>query len=314
LTSPLDFSKCHHKAPFEPTLDGKRIIKIFQGKCMFQAAKKTFKISDQIIDQIRDAILSGQLKPGDRLASEKELADQFSVAKATMREAMRVLEVLGLIEMRKGVSGGIFIAEVDMRTTIHSIINFLHFQSVSISEITILRYLIEPTVARIAASKITDKDIHNLKKILEDNSSEADNVVSKEIGFHRYLARLTENALLILIVDFVDNLLESIKSKAKLGPDFYQKVRKSHLQILDCIIKKDCPGAARAMIRDLLEVDRYLSLVMGSTPFDPAELDHYPSFKSSKRIKVPSLSAEEKRFSGKKDGYGLKAKGKPINQ
>ena len=132
------------------------IQKPFRDKSLFQAAKKTFKISDQIIDQIRDAVLSGKLKPGNRLASEKELADQFGVSKATMREAMRVLEVLGLIEIRKGLGGGIFIAEVGMRTTIHSIINFLHFQPVSIKEITMLRYLIEPTVAQIAASKITD--------------------------------------------------------------------------------------------------------------------------------------------------------------
>jgi GntR family transcriptional repressor for pyruvate dehydrogenase complex len=246
---------------------------------LFQAAKKTFKISDQIIDQIRDAVLSGKLKPGDRLASEKELADQFEVSKATMREALRVLEVMGLIEIRKGLGGGIFIAEVGMRTTIHSIINFLHFQSVSIKEITMLRYLIEPAVARIAASKITDKDVQNLKKIVGEKTSGDEDQVSKEIGFHRYLARLAENTLLILIVDFVDNLLDSIKSKAKLGPDFYRNVRKSHQQILDCIIRKDGPGAALAMTRDLLEVDRYLSQVMGSFPFDPAQLDPSPVLK-----------------------------------
>lgn len=248
---------------------------------MFQAAKKTFKISDQIIDQIRDAILSGKLKPGDRLASEKELADQFSVSKATMREAMRVLEVMGLIEMRKGVSGGIFIAEVDMRTTIHSIINFLHFQPISIKEITMLRYLIEPTVAQIAASKITAKDIQNLKKTLDEKTFGIDSEISREISFHRYLARMAENTLLILIVDFVDNLLVSLKSKMKLGPDFYRDVRKSHQQILDCIIKKDGPGAALAMTRDLLEVDRYLSLVMGSVPFDRAELNPSPVLKAA---------------------------------
>ncbi len=243
---------------------------------MFQAAQKTSKISDQIIDQIRDAILSGKLKPGDRLASEKELADQFGVSKATMREALRVLEVMGLIEMRKGISGGIFTAQVGMRTTIHSIINFLHFQPISIKEITLIRYLIEPAVARIAAAKITDSDIRNLKKIVGEKAPRADDQVSKEIGFHRYLARLAENTLLILIVDFVDNLLDSIKSKIDLGPDFYRQVRKSHQEILDCLIKKDDLGAGKAMIRDLLEVDRYLSLVMGSIPFDPAELDQYP--------------------------------------
>lgn len=210
------------------------------------------------------------------MASEKELADQFSVSKATTREALRVLEVMGLIEMRKGISGGIFIAQVGMRTTLHSIINFLHFQPISIKEITLIRYLIEPTVARIAAAKITDSDVRNLKKIVGEKAPRADDQVSKEIGFHRYLARLAENTLLILIVDFVDNLLDSIKSKIELGPDFYRQVRKSHQEILECLIKKDDLGAGKAMIRDLLEVDRYLSLVMGSIPFDPAELDHYP--------------------------------------
>ena len=262
---------------------------------MFQAAKKTFKISDQIIDQIRDAVLSGKLKPGNRLASEKELADQFGVSKATMREAMRVLEVLGLIEIRKGLGGGIFIAEVGMRTTIHSIINFLHFQPVSIKEITMLRFLIEPTVAQIAASKITDNDIKNLKKILGENPSPSTDEVSKEIGFHRYLARLAENTLLILIVDFVDNLLDSIKSKVKLGPDFYRDVRKAHLKILDCLIKKDVAGAGIAMTQDLLEVDRYLCRVMGSIPFDPDEINRNDGFINPHQAKTFPLAAKENR-------------------
>jgi GntR family transcriptional regulator, transcriptional repressor for pyruvate dehydrogenase complex len=247
---------------------------------MFQAAKKTFKISDQIIDQIRDAVLSGKLKPGDRLASEKELADQFNVSKATLREAMRVLEVMGLIEIRKGISGGIFIAEVDMRTTIHSIINFLHFQTISVKEITMLRYLIEPSVARIAAAKITDQDIENLTGILQESPAGAENEISREIGFHRYLARMTENPLLILIIDFVDNLLDSMKSKAGLEPDFYKTVNRRHQQIFEHLTKKNASGSALAMTTDILEVDRYLSRAMDSFPFNPAEINPGPVLKS----------------------------------
>ncbi|MBI5603810.1 MAG: FadR family transcriptional regulator [Deltaproteobacteria bacterium] len=279
---------------------------------MFQAAKKTSKISDQIIDQIRDAILSGKLKPGVRLASEKELADQFGVSKATMREAMRVLEVLGLIEIRKGLGGGIFIAEVGMRTTIHSIINFLHFQTLSIQEITMLRYLIEPTVARIAASKITDKDIENLKKIVGEKPSGSADEVSKEIGFHRYLARMAENTLLILIVDFVDNLLDSIKSKVKPGPDFYRDVRKSHQKILECLIKKDAPGAEMAMTQDLLEVDQYLCRVIGSAPFDPTKLSRPKAFKDDNKSKgiAPRFEKKDLAVSGKKAARKSKGESK----
>lgn len=241
---------------------------------MFKTVNKLEKVSDSIIAQIRDSILSGRLKPGDRLASEKELTDQFGVSKATMREALRVLEVMGLIEIRKGISGGAFVAEVDMRTTIHSIINFLHFQSVTIREITMLRYLIEPTVAQIAAAKITEKDVQNLRALVREDVDTGDREVSKEISFHRYLARMAENTILVLTIDFIDNLLRSIKSKLNLGPDFYRTVREAHDLILECLIQKDCAAAGVAMANDLLEVGKYMCRVTNTPPFEPSDLGY----------------------------------------
>ncbi len=239
---------------------------------IFKTATKSEKVSDKIIGQIRDAILSGQLKPGDRLASEKELMEQFEVSKATMREALRVLEVLGLIEIRKGTGGGTFVAEVDMKTTIHSLINFVHFQQVSVREITMLRYLIEPSVARIAASKATPEDVSNLKKIIGGTIEPPRSELSKEIGFHRYLARMAGNTLLTLLIDFVDNLLEDIKKQLNLGRDFYAEVRQAHEKILECLIEKDSLAAGIAMTHDLLEVGKALCSVDESVPFDPKEL------------------------------------------
>ena len=237
---------------------------------MFDNVKKTKKISDNIIRQIRDSILSGEIKSGDKLASEKELIEQFGVSKATMREALRVLEVTGLIEIRKGTSGGVFVAEVSMKTTIHGIINFLHFQPVSIKEITMLRYLLEPTVARVAASRRTDMDIKRLEKIIAETITSAGTEVS--ISFHRYLASMTENPMLILIIDFIDNILKSMKIKLNLGADFYQHVQKAHGIILECLIQKDSTAAGIAMTNDLLEVGRYIARVDGTPPFDPSEL------------------------------------------
>jgi GntR family transcriptional regulator, transcriptional repressor for pyruvate dehydrogenase complex len=239
---------------------------------MFKTVNKSEKVSDNIIAQIRDSILSGMLKPGDRLASEKELIEQFGVSKATMREALRVLEVMGLIEIRKGISGGAFVAEVDMRTTIHSIINFLHFQPVSIKEITMLRYLIEPTVAQIAASNITEKDIEKLSTIIGENITPGETEVSKEITFHRYLARMVGNTILILIIDFIDNLLRSIKSELNLSPDFYEEVRVAHKIILECIMQGDAAAARIAMAEDVLAVGRHLGEVTHSSPFEPSEM------------------------------------------
>jgi len=240
---------------------------------MFNTVNKSEKVSDNIISQIRDSILSGRLKPGDRLASEKELIAQFGVSKATMREALRVLEVMGLVEIRKGTSGGAFVAEVDMKTTINSIINFIHFKPISVKEITMLRYFIEPTVASIAASKRTEKDVGNLREIIGGAIAHSQAEVSREIGFHRYLARMTENTLLILLIDFVDNLLSTMKAGLDLGPEFYQNVRKAHGIILECLIQRDPAAAGIAMANDLLQVGRHMAMKMDTAPFDPSELE-----------------------------------------
>jgi len=239
---------------------------------LFQTASRTHKISDQIIEQIRNAILSGRFKPGDKVASEKELMSEFGVSKATLREALRVLEGMGLVEIRKGIAGGVFIAEVDMKTTIHGIINFLHFKTVSIKDITMIRYLLEPPVAQIAASRIQPQDIVKLETMITENPVVPDTIVSREIGFHRYLARMTENPILILVMDFIDNILNDIKFQLDLGAEFYHKVAKAHQAILECLKQKDGAGARREIVNDLLEVGNHLAKLSGTQPFDPAML------------------------------------------
>ena len=77
---------------------------------------KANRISQNIVEQIRGAILSGDLKPGDQLPPEKEFAKHFGVSKSSLREAYRVLEAYGLLEIRQGMSGGAFIQEVDLKT------------------------------------------------------------------------------------------------------------------------------------------------------------------------------------------------------
>jgi len=239
---------------------------------LFQTANRTHKISDQIIEQIRNAILSGHFKPGDKVASEKELISEFGVSKATLREALRVLEGMGLVEIRKGIAGGVFIAEVDMKTTIHGIMNFLHFKTVSIKDITMIRYLLEPPVAQIAASRIQPEDIVKLESMITEDPVVPHTIISREIGFHRYLARMTENPILILVMDFIDNILDDIKSQLNLGGEFYHKVAKSHRAILECLKQKDEVGVRREIINDLLEVGHHLAKVSGTQPFDPSVL------------------------------------------
>ncbi len=238
---------------------------------MFEAAAKSEKVSDRIVEQIRDAVLSGRLKPGDRVASEKELVVQFGVSKATLREALRVLEAMGLVEIRKGIQGGVFIAEVDMKTTIHSIMNFLHFKAVSIHDITMLRFILEPSVAHMAADRLPPEEIHRLEQMIE-RGEDSDAEISKDIGFHRYLARLSDNPVLILIMDFIDNLLRDVKYQLDLSAGFYNQIKECHRRILDCLVRRDHIGARREIIRDILAVGDHMADVAGTIRFDPAAL------------------------------------------
>jgi GntR family transcriptional regulator, transcriptional repressor for pyruvate dehydrogenase complex len=236
----------------------------------FVPPEKADKISAQIIDQIRDAILGGRFKLGDFLATEKELVNEFAVSKATVREALRVLEVMGLIEIKAGSSGGVFVADIDHKTTVHKLVNFLDLESTSIAQVTMMRYILEPAVARLAASKITAEDIVELKGIIEGSVAFPYAEHPREIGFHRYLPRLTQNPLLIMIMDFVDAIINKIKSNLELEAKFFEHVRRMHLEILRFLSEGDGEGAAEAIARDVLEVGNYLSDLTGTARFDPA--------------------------------------------
>ncbi|MBI5251137.1 MAG: FadR family transcriptional regulator [Desulfomonile tiedjei] len=238
---------------------------------MFTPTQKGRKVSHYVVEQIRDAILRGEFKPGDRLASERELISQFQVSKASMREALRVLEGMGLIETRKGTGGGIFAAEVNMNTTIHSLTNFLSFKNVSIGDITALRYFLEPRLAQIALSKITEHDIRVLETMTNEEVSAPPTKDQRGIGFHYYIARFSENPLLILIMDFIESLLADLKVKLDPGAEFYEEVGHDHFKIIECFRRKDVNGVKNDMASHVLRVGQYLANLAGTTPFVPLE-------------------------------------------
>ncbi len=88
---------------------------------------KPNRISENIVEQIRGAILSGELSIGDRLPSEKDLSAKFGVSKSSLREAYRALEAYGLLEIRQGMSGGAFVKEIDIRTIKDGLVTYFFF-------------------------------------------------------------------------------------------------------------------------------------------------------------------------------------------
>jgi GntR family transcriptional repressor for pyruvate dehydrogenase complex len=229
---------------------------------MFKSVKSN-KISEHIVEQIRNAIFGGRLKPGDKLPSEKELMNTFHVSKVTLREALRSLEILGFLQIRKGASGGAFVTEVDMKTAKDSFTNFLLFKNLSLSNLSEVRLILEPYVAEKAALAITEEDLKKLEKL----NKECEYILKRnipiesrknEIDYHRIIGSVTGNPILAFILDFVENLLIDTKEILKPDRKFSQRVLNAHKRIYKALSLRDPKKAREEMIKHVREVAKDL--------------------------------------------------------
>jgi len=229
---------------------------------MFKSVKSN-KVSEHIVEQIRKAIFEGALKPGDKLPPERELIKNFKVSKATLREAMRSLEVLGFLDIRKGVSGGAFVTEVDMKKARDSFINFLHFKNLSLTNLTEVRLVLESHIAEKAALAITEDDLKRLKKLIEECEYVLKHDIpiesrKNEIEFHRIIGSVTGNPILMFILDFVEDLLIDTKEILQPGKEFSKKVLNAHKRIYKALLEKNSKKVKQEMIKHIREVERDL--------------------------------------------------------
>ncbi|MDR0356380.1 MAG: FadR family transcriptional regulator [Deltaproteobacteria bacterium] len=233
---------------------------------LFKPAAKKEKIPTIIIRQIRSAILQGKLKPGQALANEKELIEQFDVSKHTLREALRTLEGMGLLTIKRGAGGGPVISEIGIDTARDNFASFLFFQNVARTDISELRKLAEPYIARWVAENVTPEMVGDLEKIQGECRTLVEQGKSlvgaeAEIMFHVYLARQTNNRILWIVMDFVNNMLAEIKMAMKPGQAFSEQVLAAHQEILDAIKAGDPDRAEKAMYAHICEVADALDLI-----------------------------------------------------
>lgn len=211
-----------------------------------------------IVDQVRRAVLDGKLKPGDRLPPVRQLTQVFGVSRTTLREAVRVLEALGFLEVRKGAGGGPFVVEVDMRTAQNALRNFLHFKNLSLEDLTEVRLILEPYIAEKATNQISKKELKDLEENVLKTEREVDRSgtfsYEYEIEFHRTLASVAGNPILLLMINFMEDLLKDVKGILKPGEDFSFRVVESHKRIYQLILSGDSVAAAAEMSRHVRDV------------------------------------------------------------
>ena len=127
---------------------------------------KTTRASEEISKQIKTAIFSKRLKTGDRLPSETELAEIFSISRTTVREALRTLEQEGFLVIKQGIKGGSYIREADFSPIVNSITHMLKLKRITLGNLTEARLIIEPEISKIAAMKSNKQDIKQMEEAL----------------------------------------------------------------------------------------------------------------------------------------------------
>jgi len=164
---------------------------------MFKKAKQS-RVFQDVVEQIQNAIISGQLEPGTKLPAERELKDMFNTSRGTLREALRVLEQKGLIEIKLGVSGGAIVKRIDAGTMIESLALLIRSGGVSLQHLAEFRIKIEGSLMELAATRANETDIEELDVLYAQakafyESSNWTEFLKVDEQMHTYFGTMTRN-------------------------------------------------------------------------------------------------------------------------
>lgn len=211
--------------------------------------------SDKVRQEILRAVLSGRVKPGDRLPSEEVLAQQFGVSKTITRDALKSLKAVGLVEIRRGREGGAYIRKSNaeqVRETLHT---FLYLQHASTRELYDIRVMLEPEIASRAASAIDPETLEGLKRnvvAFGERLERGESTRDVEIEFHRMLARSLGNPFLSLIMESIFAFQTDFKKTLRLPSGFARDVYHEHESIFELVAARDSEGVRAKMLEHMI--------------------------------------------------------------
>ena len=223
------------------------------------------RVPEEIVAQIRGCIANGELQPGERLPSERELAERFKVSRASIREALTALQVLGLLE-RSRSGGGLSARGNHVWFTIAPLGNYLATRSHLVEQIEVRR-MIEPEMGRLAAERATSEHIARMDACL---SAMADDIAAGGVGsdadaaFHSAIAESTSNELLARIVEVIGAAIHDQREVFQTSAGAWQSLEE-HRRILDAIRRGDGEAAYHHTREHIDSVRRLLEQALSSS-------------------------------------------------
>jgi len=224
----------------------------------------TRKIYEQIADQMKQHIVEGGWKSGDKLPSTKELSEQFQVGRSTMREALSALKAMGLIEIRHGE--GCFVRSVESSDIRMPSFDSLLLSREAIFELMEARIALEASNAAIASNRRTDEDLAAFRELLQSMQERLGDEAfgeAADIEFHRLLAKATHNSIMVRLLDTISSQMEAAIREARRIQIYGNKqvsirLWEEHEAIYQAVANRDAVRADTSMRAHLTHVEQVL--------------------------------------------------------
>jgi GntR family transcriptional repressor for pyruvate dehydrogenase complex len=217
---------------------------------------KSTRIYEEIVRQIKAMIAEGRLKSGDQLPPERDLAEKFLVSRTSVREALRALESLRLIEIRPGE--GTFVREVSVESLIQPLALVMASQREAISELFEARRLLEPLIAGLAASRATKDEVQELERILDEQAKEiaqGRTGFAQDAQFHAALGAAAHNRAITRVLSTLIDMLAQSREESLSTPGRPERSHQDHRRVLGAVLRRDEAGARQAMLDHLVAVE-----------------------------------------------------------
>lgn len=214
------------------------------------------RLYEQIVQQIEESILNGQLKPGDQLPAERELAQQFGVSRTAVREAVKALHEKGLVEAYSGK--GTFVTNGTSQAIRQSLDLMIKIgQPGNLAQLEEVREILEPDIAALAATRVEEQHLATMREaiaVMDRSRQDPDAFIEADLDFHLSLAEAAANPIILSLIDSIVGLLREQRMKifcVKGGPERGQY---HHKRILDAVERRDPEAARQAMRAHLQQV------------------------------------------------------------
>jgi len=218
------------------------------------------RASGEIVSQIEHAIFEGELKRGDRLESERELAERFGVSRITVRDALRVLEARGLVLVKVGASGGAFVTETNADQVAESISTMILLRRMTLSGLAEARTVVETATCEFAAERADAAAIKRIEQTVERGRSvvrEQAPHTEASMDFHVAVADAANNELLsATVAAYRDLLVQTLHDMRDVRSA--KMTQKAHEEILDAIRAHDPDAARKLMLEHLRDFEKRL--------------------------------------------------------